>query len=94
MVCGTCGATIADKAIVCYRCGTATAIPGAGRSPERQPLGLQWLIVSLLLDFVAIGAVWFAFEQPGWTSTRVGLIAAAVVAAVASIVVLAMRSRR
>jgi hypothetical protein len=39
MTCGVCGATIADKAIVCYRCGTPTAVPGSpapdvGRQPQ------------------------------------------------------------
>jgi hypothetical protein len=27
MTCGSCGATIADKAIICYRCGRATSTP-------------------------------------------------------------------
>jgi hypothetical protein len=29
MVCNACGATIAEKAIVCYRCGAPTAAPSA-----------------------------------------------------------------
>lgn len=29
MTCGSCGVKIADKAIVCYRCGAPTAIPAA-----------------------------------------------------------------
>ncbi len=33
MTCGSCGATIAEKAIVCYRCGAPTASPGARSAP-------------------------------------------------------------
>jgi hypothetical protein len=33
MTCGSCGATIADKAIVCYRCGAPTAAPAARQTP-------------------------------------------------------------
>lgn len=44
MTCRSCGATIADKAIVCYRCGTPTALPPA---PVRTPAPAQtpWAIV-------------------------------------------------
>jgi hypothetical protein len=34
MTCGSCGATIAEKAIVCYRCGAPTASPGARTAPS------------------------------------------------------------
>jgi hypothetical protein len=35
MLCRNCGTEIADKAIVCYKCGTATAAPV--RQPARLP---------------------------------------------------------
>ena len=35
MTCRSCGTTIADKAIVCYRCGTATA------DPVRKPVEIR-----------------------------------------------------
>jgi hypothetical protein len=37
MICKQCGTEIADKAIVCFRCGTATT------DPVRKPLGDQSL---------------------------------------------------
>jgi len=37
MICKTCGTEIADKAIVCYRCGAATAEPR--RHPPAAPAG-------------------------------------------------------
>lgn len=55
MVCRQCGTEIADKAIVCYRCGAATT------DPVRQPVRLKkrtspWLslVVILLLVLLAL----------------------------------------
>ena len=53
MICGNCGTEIADKAIVCYRCGTGTTEPV--RKPatirrRRSPvLVLIVLVIALLL---------------------------------------------
>jgi hypothetical protein len=53
MTCRSCGATIADKAIVCYRCGTPTAVPPApARSAARaQP---PWAIVGAAMAVVLV----------------------------------------
>lgn len=55
MLCRQCGTEIADKAIVCYRCGAATT------DPVRQPVRLKkrtspWLslVVILLLVLLAL----------------------------------------
>lgn len=50
MQCRKCGTEIADKAIVCYRCGTATTDPvrrPAAVAPRRS--AWPWLIVVLVL---------------------------------------------
>ena len=54
MVCRQCGTEIADKALICYRCGTATTEPlykpvkpGSGRS--RRGLVLAIIIAAALL---------------------------------------------
>jgi hypothetical protein len=52
MVCGTCGSTIAEKAIVCYRCGAATAIPAA-RQKSVPPVTRPWTIITLLTVLAA-----------------------------------------
>ncbi len=55
MQCRNCGAEIADKALICYRCGTATteakykpAEPKRTRS-RRAPLALAVVVLLVLL---------------------------------------------
>jgi hypothetical protein len=52
MLCRTCGTEIADKAIVCYRCGAGTTDPvrrPAELKPRRRLLGLVVMVLMLLL---------------------------------------------
>jgi len=64
MVCRQCGTEIADKAIICYKCGTATAPPanaGAGRrAAARRSTVPAW--VWALLAAVIAGLVWWQFR--------------------------------
>ena len=55
MICRSCGTEIADKAIVCYRCGAPTAEPAprpaAGRgSPSA---AARWAIAAVVLVIMA-----------------------------------------
>jgi protein-S-isoprenylcysteine O-methyltransferase Ste14 len=63
MLCRNCGTEIADKALICYRCGTATTEarikPPVGRRPV-PPRGL--LIVALIILVIAALAL-------GWAGT-------------------------
>jgi len=53
--CSSCSAEIADKAIVCYRCGTPTAAPPAAvRAPARRGRGRLIVLVGLLVALVAL----------------------------------------
>jgi len=63
MQCRNCGAEIADKALICYRCGTATTEakykPATiRRSSRRTPLPIVVIIVLALLLF----AVYYAMR--------------------------------
>ena len=52
MRCRQCGTEIADKAIICYRCGAATTDPGRRPVPirrQRSPLFSLVALVALLL---------------------------------------------
>jgi hypothetical protein len=92
MVCGGCGATIADKAIVCYRCGTPTAGPAApsraGGAPRRQSLA-----VSVVLAVVALVLVWAAATAPHGSTVHFLLAGGGVLALVLAVVTF-YRSRR
>lgn len=54
MTCQSCGATIADKAIVCYRCGTPTAIPAAPARPQTTRLQPPWIFVGAVILAVLV----------------------------------------
>jgi hypothetical protein len=64
MTCGSCGASIADKAIVCYRCGAATAIPAAAGPVASASRGAQMTpIVVAILAAVLAGLAWTLGEE-------------------------------
>ena len=56
MTCSNCGATIADRAIVCYKCGMPTAIPAAPERPAEASRGAPWWLRALVLLLIAASA--------------------------------------
>jgi hypothetical protein len=90
MTCRSCGATIADKAIVCYRCGTATADPATlvpkRPAPPRPPLALL-LVAPVLLALAAWWApIWSSEARMGWWPWVVWGVAVLGSAAIARVV--------
>ena len=84
MTCRSCGATIAEKAIVCYRCGAPTAEPAANRpAPSAGPgVGrLRWLVSAGMA--VVLGAVALALPEEAAANrpAEAGFAAAAILAA-------------
>jgi hypothetical protein len=82
MTCRSCGAEIADKAIVCYRCGTPTAEPPARSVPRKDRPG--WAALLVLLVVFVLGAWLIPKTAPGspariaaWVVTWIVLLAAA-----------------
>ena len=65
MTCQSCGHEIADNAIVCYRCGTPTAIPASARPSASKPPSGGTRNFMLLLIVVAIIAIVLALKF-GW----------------------------
>ena len=61
MICRNCGTEIADKAIVCYRCGTATT------DPIRKPVEIRgrrgWLVPLVIAILAALMALYFGYES-------------------------------
>ena len=88
MICANCGATIADRAIVCYKCGTPTAIPEAPARPTRPPRTPVSALVVAGAGVVSAATGWF-FTPPGTLHTV--LIDGSVVAFAAAIVLLGRR---
>ena len=64
MQCRQCGTEIAEKAIICYKCGTATALPGARPSGGTRASGRggvpPWIWV--LIAAAVVAAVWWRFR--------------------------------
>jgi hypothetical protein len=57
MICRNCGTDIADKALICYRCGTPTSVTEspAARPPARRGVRLVLPALALLvLGFAAL----------------------------------------
>lgn len=60
MTCRSCGATIADKAIVCYRCGTPTDVPPSPARPTTRapvPWGITGTALMAAIATVALAIV-------------------------------------
>ena len=70
MTCTHCGATIADKALICYRCGNATAEPRV-KPPDQgslfdRPRRSRWpLVAVVVVILLALVAAWaLGFLEP------------------------------
>ena len=83
MKCRSCGLEIADKAIVCYRCGTPTAdLPAPQLKVRGQPI---WPAGLAILLIIGLGA-WLIPQTPPGSPERWGeWIAEAVLLLVAAL---------
>jgi hypothetical protein len=53
MKCRNCGTEIADKALICYRCGTATTAPKIAPPPSKPERGPIPVIIAMLIIMAA-----------------------------------------
>jgi hypothetical protein len=82
VVCTHCGTEIADKAIVCFRCGQSTAEPAASRPAARGAAGRPiWVALTGLLVLVA-GALFMARAAAGQVPASLSYTVAALAAVV------------
>lgn len=91
MICKHCGTEIADKALVCYRCGRATAEPRVqpGRTPSaRSPIPMVAALAVLILS-----ALFMARAASGEVPQAVSYVVAGL-AAVVLVWWIARRRRR
>ena len=93
MQCRRCGTEIADKAIVCYRCGAATADPVRRPVPVRTSRSLlPSLFGAAILALCAVAAVYLA--PAGADVERWRAVAAILAGAAAVVLVLGVVRRR
>jgi hypothetical protein len=91
MQCRQCGTEIAEKALICYRCGTATSEPRIkAPAPGRQPRRRSPLLALVALLALIIGGLFMGQAVHGDVPQIVGYIVAAL-AAIAIVWRLAVR---
>jgi hypothetical protein len=93
MKCRSCGAEIADKAIICYRCGAATTDAvrrPAKLPPKRRPLFSLIAALVLLLVALYMGYASQTAQDPEPWQTAAGVLAGAALV----VVVIRMLRRR
>jgi hypothetical protein len=80
MICRQCGTEIADRALICYRCGTATTearFKPADLKSGTSSRSLATLVVLLLLAlagvYLAMTAASEGVRTIGWTAAVVGV---------------------
>jgi hypothetical protein len=92
MICRNCGIEIADKALICYRCGTATTEakyrPPVASSSTRRPS-----LVAAVLALVAVIALAFGLVSTDGPLRTTAFVAAAL-ALVAAVLLGARRFSR
>ena len=87
MNCRQCGTEIADKALICFKCGAATTDP-VHRPPSTRPRSRIGLVVTFAaLVLLAIVAIVLARSSPSGTPPMVTYIVAG-----AAIVIVALRA--
>lgn len=92
MQCKQCGTEIADKALICYRCGASTFEPTRRDRPRRgRPTSLAASVIALLVLVVA--ALLMARVAVGGVPRTVGIVLVAL-AAIALLLQLWARRRR
>lgn len=86
MKCRHCGTEIAEKALICYRCGTATSEPRITPAPMRPKWGPIPLVIAILLIIVTA-----VFALPALPEGEVRLAGWAIVVAVTVLAVRILR---
>lgn len=82
MRCRTCGTEIADKAIICYRCGAGTTDPvrkAVPIKPRRSPLLSIVVAVIMVLLALYLGQASRTAANPGAFQTAAGVLVGAAV---------------
>ena len=93
MLCRSCGATIADKALVCYKCGTATTEAKYQPAPAARASWRSTLLPMVLALALLAGVTVYVqrVSNAGYSSPAVTYIAVAVAVIIVAIRAFARR---
>ena len=91
MTCRQCGTEIADKALICYRCGTATSAPRIPPPPVKPPRGPLPVVLAILAIIITAVLVLPQLPEGG---ARMGGYAAVVLVTALSVWALKPTRRR
>lgn len=64
MTCRNCGTEIADKALICYRCGEATTAPKVAPPPPPRERGAIPVVIAMLV-IIAVAVMVLPELEPG-----------------------------
>jgi hypothetical protein len=92
MNCRNCGTEIADKALICYRCGTATTEPRVKPPAAGRPAAPRGLLI-LALIILVIAALALGWVGTGQVPRELSYLLAALGALVLAWQLLARRRR-
>ncbi len=81
MKCKSCGTEIADKALICYRCGASTFVPPE-RTAGARPTRARLLPTVLALVVLVIAALFMGRAALGETPRVLGWVLLALVAVI------------
>ena len=93
MRCRTCGTEIADKALICYRCGAAVAEPPAGL-PAARPARQNPILGALALAVLVLAALFMGLSVNGQVPRALSWLVLGLAVVVASWRLLAGRRDR
>jgi hypothetical protein len=93
VICRNCGTEIADKALICYRCGTATSEPRYRPPASRSTTGLNRITLGLTLLLALLLVVYVARVSLGETPAPIGWAVTILAAALLALRVVARRRR-
>lgn len=83
MICRNCGAEIADKALICYRCGTATTdAKYKPAAPRRQSSPAALIVTVIAIALLAIVALVLSRTGGGQSKVSTGVVVAVAVVVV------------
>jgi len=86
MQCRQCGTEVADKALICYKCGAATTEPAFAPPPETRARSRASFVPTLLaFALLAAGVVYLNGRSPNGVPRAVTWIVAGVAVAIVAL---------